>query len=332
MKYVDAGYTITIYPEVIESLVGDGKTFYRTVRGSYVLCRCVTDGNENGTGSTSGAITANVAEQNPANRITVASVRGTPQEYYGNSEGRGPGRIIVKGYDYNDIFHDGYGIAWEGYYWTASNGVEIKVILVDGRSTGVMPVVDGRGKDLEPDSPYRAAIYEAWGDDINKYKADLNITVPLASHKRTQIDINDANLIAYRDAYDYKMWNNAGVAKYYEPYKQGDIINLRFFVAGNMIAAVGQESPRWTIFRREDLDYWWVSIGENLEAFEWDGLHQALRYLSPDGDALYRVIYEDFYFGSPVILEYEEWFAVGNSQIYQVEYYRGAGKVEYYFK
>ncbi len=128
------------------------------------------------------------------------------------------------------------------------------------------------------------------------------------------------------------MWNNAGMANYYEPYKQGDMINLRFFVAGNMIAAVRMQGPAWTIFRREDLDYWWVTISADLEAYEWDGLHQALRYLFPDGDALYRVIYEDFYFGSPVILEYEEWFAVGNSQIYQREYDRGAGKVEYYFK
>lgn len=45
VKYVDEGYPITIYPEVIQSESGDGKTFYRTVRGSYVLCKCVTDGD-----------------------------------------------------------------------------------------------------------------------------------------------------------------------------------------------------------------------------------------------------------------------------------------------
>lgn len=55
VKYVDAGYQITIYPEVIESEAGDGKTFYRTVKGSYVLCKCVTGGNETGAGSTGGA-------------------------------------------------------------------------------------------------------------------------------------------------------------------------------------------------------------------------------------------------------------------------------------
>lgn len=47
VKYVDEGYQITVYPEVIQSGSGDGKTFYRTVKGAYVLCKCVT-GAENG--------------------------------------------------------------------------------------------------------------------------------------------------------------------------------------------------------------------------------------------------------------------------------------------
>lgn len=44
MKYVNEGYQIMVYPEVIQSGLGDGKTFYRTVKGAYVLCRCVTVG------------------------------------------------------------------------------------------------------------------------------------------------------------------------------------------------------------------------------------------------------------------------------------------------
>ncbi len=49
VKYVDAGYQIQVYPQVIESVLGDGKTFYRTVKGAYVLARCVT-GAEGGAG------------------------------------------------------------------------------------------------------------------------------------------------------------------------------------------------------------------------------------------------------------------------------------------
>lgn len=41
IRSVDEGYQITVYPEIIPSELADGKTFYRTVRGAYVLCRCV---------------------------------------------------------------------------------------------------------------------------------------------------------------------------------------------------------------------------------------------------------------------------------------------------
>lgn len=41
IRYVDEGYQITVYPEVIPSEIGDGKTFYRTIKGAYVLCRCI---------------------------------------------------------------------------------------------------------------------------------------------------------------------------------------------------------------------------------------------------------------------------------------------------
>lgn len=59
VKYVDAGYQITVYPEVIQSELGDGKTFYRTVRGSYVLCRCVEGAIGNGAGTIAAGGAAN---------------------------------------------------------------------------------------------------------------------------------------------------------------------------------------------------------------------------------------------------------------------------------
>ncbi len=260
---------------------------------------------------------------------TAASTKtnlGTPQEYHGDPEGRGPGRIIVKGFDYSNV--SGLG-EWKGAYWTASNGVEIKVIEVAGRATGVIPVLDGKGKDNEPNSPFDVAVAEALEKDINNYKADLNVTIPLAPYKRTEIDINDKDLVAYRDAYDYKLWKNDGMAKYYEPYKYGDPINMRYAVASDGIGEFdGLGAIFWRITREND--YWKVRINANLAEFRWDGIHQALRYLSPDGDALYQVIYEDCYFGSPTILEYDEWFAVGNSQIYQTDPARGQSF--YYFK
>jgi GH25 family lysozyme M1 (1,4-beta-N-acetylmuramidase) len=41
-KYVDAGYPITLASrDVVPSILGDGKTFYKTCKGAYVLCKCV---------------------------------------------------------------------------------------------------------------------------------------------------------------------------------------------------------------------------------------------------------------------------------------------------
>lgn len=40
VKSVSAGYSVTVYPDVIQSTAGDGKTFYRTVKGNYILCKC----------------------------------------------------------------------------------------------------------------------------------------------------------------------------------------------------------------------------------------------------------------------------------------------------
>lgn len=41
VKKIPAGYTVTIYTDVIvQSTLGDGKTFYQTAKGCYILCKC----------------------------------------------------------------------------------------------------------------------------------------------------------------------------------------------------------------------------------------------------------------------------------------------------
>lgn len=40
VKSVDAGYSVTVYPDVVQSTNGDGKIFYMTVKGNYILCKC----------------------------------------------------------------------------------------------------------------------------------------------------------------------------------------------------------------------------------------------------------------------------------------------------
>lgn len=52
-KKIPAGYQVTIIPKVVQSTKGDGKTFYKTVKGAYILCKCC-DGNEAGSGNGTG--------------------------------------------------------------------------------------------------------------------------------------------------------------------------------------------------------------------------------------------------------------------------------------
>lgn len=266
----------------------------------------------------------------PATTTTTSNSWGTPQEYHGDPEGKGPGRIIVKGFDYNDFF-DGY--SWKGEYWTASNGVEIKIVSVTDYTggTGRVPVPDGKGKDNEPNSPYQIAMAEAAGDNVNKFNADLNVTLPLATYKRAEIDINDANIVAYRNAYDYKLYSINGQSDLYKPYQYGDPVNQRLAMASDGVAEFDKVGGKFWHIRRVN-DYWEVRINGNLAEFRWDGIHQVLRYLSPDGDSLYQLIYEDFYTGRQDIMpEYDEWYSYQNSQVMIHDTEQG-GYVIYYFK
>ena len=40
VKKIPAGYQVTVYPDVVQSSAGDGKTFFKTVKGAYILCKC----------------------------------------------------------------------------------------------------------------------------------------------------------------------------------------------------------------------------------------------------------------------------------------------------
>ncbi|MBQ0042916.1 MAG: transglutaminase domain-containing protein [Lachnospiraceae bacterium] len=47
VKKVPAGYQITVYTDVVQSTKGDGKTFYKTLKNCYILCKYCTGGSAN---------------------------------------------------------------------------------------------------------------------------------------------------------------------------------------------------------------------------------------------------------------------------------------------
>lgn len=286
---------------------------------------------------------------------------GTPQEYNGDPEGRGPGRIIVKGFAYDYLPG---GFYWEGEYYKASNGVEVKVLNV-GKYRGVVEYIvveDGKGKDLEPNSPFIAACVEAKGSDIKYYQTDFIETLPPASCKRTNIDYLNATVVAYKNAYDKKismlngytygygtemeelLQTNVEVQRFYaehpeflenyynfKPWEPGQPINMTLVIAYDGVAEHDELGAIWWEILRRD-DYWVLSLYAPPASYRWDGIHQFLRYLSPDGDALYDVIYQQYYFESDLIPDYNTWCPIGNSQIYLNKDSYSLGFVEFYFK
>ena len=240
-------------------------------------------------------------------------------EYNGSADGKGPGLAWVKGYDYlaNENIMGG---TYDGVVaFTASNGVTIKAVLYhspDGQE-GYVPIRgDAKGKDLEPNSPWMVAVKEAqatsWAaEDLS---ANVNATLPNTSYKRNSIDPNDASVVAYKQAYDYKRATVRG-GTYYQPNASNVINDSIFFFTDGVGEYDSKGNPLWEF--RNNGSYWSLVIYQNPAEYQWSGIKEVLEYLSPDGAALYNVIYTDCYTGSEVIQEWDAWWPVGGSQIYQ---------------
>lgn len=74
-KKIPAGHQVTIYTDVIASEKNDGKTFYKTLKGAYILCRCC-DGNEKKT-----PVITEQSFTNPAIIWYMDQLRNTTQSY-----------------------------------------------------------------------------------------------------------------------------------------------------------------------------------------------------------------------------------------------------------
>ena len=138
----------------------------------------------------------------------------------------------------------------------------------------MIAVPDGKGKDIEFNSPYMVAVAEAEaeGINLNKYVADLNVTIPLSSYKKTEIDINDADLVAYRNDYDYKLYAINGETDLYKPYQYGAPVNQRLAVASDGIGEFDAVGAQFWRIRRVN-DYWELRMNSVPEEFRWDGIH-----------------------------------------------------------
>ncbi len=200
---------------------------------------------------------------------------------------------------------------------TASNGVKVKCFEM---TNGYLIINDGAGKDLEPNSKWMAALREiqAGGDaeTINYWNSSSGATLPTTSFKRTSIDTGDASIVAFKQTF--------------EAYAKQITADAQLVTNANGFQFIDANyNTFWSI--TYDGSEWVVKINSRPATRSWEAMKEIMHYVNPDGDSLYSVIYTDFYTGSEVIQEWDAWWPVGGSQIYQPNN-TGWGYSAYYFK
>lgn len=214
-----------------------------------------------------------------------------------------------------------------GTTWRASNGVEIKINdafadSIKAGDSGTPAAIWNEDPDADPtpNSPYSMALiefvysdeaylngYDRWNPEVVKVSTLPDI--PLATSKQTSVIETDESR-AYKEAYDYMYgfqvsgkWgrNPAYVLQF--GYYNNTGIGLTADAAGYI----------WTLEYKGS--EWVVTINKNLSELQWDGFHNSLRLVSPDGETLFNAIYEDMYYGM-IIPEYDTWYNV--STLYNV--------------
>ena len=228
--------------------------------------------------------------------------------------------------------------------WTASNGVVIKIndawadIVTSGKlkggGSGAAIYYDGT-EDLAPNSDFMNAynefIYsdEAYLNGTDRFNpAIVDISklpdVPCASSKQTSIP-DSADFENYKSAfnemYGFQVSGKWGANPAYclQNYRSGvGLVSM----ANHYIMTLKYNGSEWVI-----------TIKINPSELQWDALHNSIRLVSPDGDAVYDAVFNVTYYDVPWILDYDGWYSIPNtsSEIY-VTNTAGAGYIEYRFR
>lgn len=225
---------------------------------------------------------------------------------------------------YEDLLH-----RWTtGTTWKASNGVELKINdahaeAVKAGDLGSTAAIWYEDPDIDPtpNSPYMTALLEflfatdeAYLNGKDRYNPEVvDISklpdIPLATSKQTSVIETDESR-AYEEAYDTMYGFRVS-----GEWKANPAYLLQFgFDGGKGIGLTADGIGYiWTLEYKGS--EWVVTINRNLSELQWDGFHNSLRLVSPDGETLFHAIYEDMYYGM-IIPEYDTWYNV--STLYNV--------------
>lgn len=231
------------------------------------------------------------------------------------------GRDIRNGDFDGDGVTDNHGNTWyQGQVFVGSNNVKVRI--ADGYDVKPMlPNPDAVFRDgtenIEPGSDWQIAVNEYLGRaDINNVTGDNLPQVNTVSSKQTTINDTDPSYLAYKAAFD-PVWQVQNKGTYVE----GGLSMLQTFDKGHdgtvdgigLIDSMGSLNYMWTL----EYDYingcWKLEILGNYTELIWNSIHNSIRMITPDADAVYNAIYQDcynYYFESTDVF-----YPIGNTEV-----------------
>ena len=228
---------------------------------------------------------------------------------------------IRSGDNDGDGVNDNHGNTWyEGQVFTASNGVKVRI--ADGFDVNALVphwdaiFVDGT-ENAEPGSPYMIAINEYLGTaDKSAISPNGLPQVNTPSSKQTTFNKDDASFQAYKASFD-PLWQtqNTGSPGGFSMLQAFDNNHDGVADGVGLLDGLGSLGYMWQMNYDASNGYWKLEIYSNYTALIWDSIHNSIRMITPDGDAVYKEIYNQCYYDNPTFPEYDMWVTIGNTQV-----------------
>lgn len=230
--------------------------------------------------------------------------------------------IDIRGGDIDgDGVTDNHGNTWyQGKIFVGSNNVKVRIAdAYDVNATIGHPDAifrDGT-ENIEPGSDWLYAVNEYLGTvDLHSIDASSLPSVNTVSSKQTTINRNDASFVAYKAAFD-PLWSiqNVGHDGGFSALQTIDKNHDGQTDGIGLLSALGVTGYMWEMRYDSDNGYWKLVIKGNYTELIWNSIHNSIRMITPDADAVYNAIYEACYYDNQISENPGVWCAYGNTSV-----------------
>lgn len=214
--------------------------------------------------------------------------------------------------------NDNNGNTWyDGQTWTASNGVTIRI--ADGYNVDASfphwdsVFVDGT-ENIEPGSDFMNAFNEYIGYlELNNISTANLPQISTPASKQTTINKGDGSFIAYKAAFD-PLWQTQNGSKLAQ-LQALDANHDGTFDGLGLLDALGSLGYIWTMQYDAGNGYWKLEVKGNYTELVWNSIHNSIRMITPDGDAVYNAIYEACYYDTQISNNPNTWYSYGGTSV-----------------